>query len=172
MTILLGLDLSTRAAAAVAIPANWDGRWSRVATVVVGSPLRRTATDAERAHRTETIATQLVAFARHHGATQAWLEGYAFSRVTAAHTLAELGGVVRLELVRAGIEVHTANLSSARKLLLGRVPRQDAKVAVQAALFAAGAPRSWSADEGDAFVAANFGLSELPGAFCFGTEAA
>jgi hypothetical protein len=169
MTVLLGLDLSTRAAAAVAVPATWDGVWSRTTSIVVGEALRRDATDEERARRTETIAARLVAFASSQGATEAWIEGYAFSRQTAAHTLAELGGVVRLELVRAGVDVRTANISTARKLLLGRVPRQDAKAAAQSALFAAGAPRAWSADECDAFVACNFGLSETPEAFCFCT---
>lgn len=171
MTVLLGLDLSPRAAAAVAVPTDWDGVWRRVASVVVGESLRRDASDAERARRTESIAARLVAFARAQSATEAWIEGYAFSRQTAAHTLGELGGVVRLELVRAGLEVRTANVSSARKLLLGRLPRQDSKAAVQAALFAAGAPRSWSADEADAFVACNFGLAEH-GAFCFCAPAA
>ena len=67
MTVLLGLDLSTRAAAAVAVPTDWDMQWKRVASLVVGAPLRRDASDAERAARAETIARRLVAFAQSHG---------------------------------------------------------------------------------------------------------
>jgi len=168
--VLLGLDLSLTASAAVAVPLDWDGQWSRVRTCVVGEKLRRDATDAERARRTETIAARLVGFARAVSATHGFVEGYAFGQSTAAHALGELGGVVRLELVRAGIELHTVPMQSARKLLLGRCPREGAKVAVCAALRAAGA-RFESLDEYDAAAVANFGLSEL-GGYCFGQVAA
>ena len=162
---VLGIDISATATAAVAVPLDWDGRWSRVASVVVGEKLRRDATDTERARRTETIAARVVAFARAHGATQAWVESYAFNQRTAAHTLAEVCGVLRLELVRAGIEIRTANQSAARKLLLGKLPRADVKVAVYSALRAAGATFE-TFDESDAFVAANLGLAEA-GGYCF-----
>jgi hypothetical protein len=162
---LIGIDLGTRACAAVACPLAWDGVWSRVRSLVVGEPLRRDASDAERARRTETIATRLVGFARETGASLALIESYAFARNTAAHTLGELGGVVRLELVRAGLDVRTVNLGSARKLLLGRVPRSDAGVACYAALRAAGAPFE-TADEAAAFTVLNVGLAEV-GGYCF-----
>ncbi len=164
--MILGIDMSTRFTAGVVVPQDWDGKWPRVRTLVVGEPLGRNATDAERARRCETIATRLVAFARCHGVTSAWIEGYAFNQNTAAHTLAEVGGVVRLELVRAGIEIRTANMSTARKLLLGKVPRAGAKEAVVATLRAAGATFE-TADEADAYCCANLGLSEL-GGFFFG----
>jgi hypothetical protein len=167
---IAGLDLSTRAAAMVTVPQNWDGCWSRVDSLVVGEPLQRCASDAVRARRTETIAARLVAFAQAQGVTSVWIEGYAFNQATAAHTLAELGGVVRLELVRAGLEVRTANMSTARKLLLGKVPRSGAKDAVVATLRAAGATFA-TADEADAYCCANLGLSEL-GGFFFGQVAA
>jgi Holliday junction resolvasome RuvABC endonuclease subunit len=163
--IVLGLDLSLTAAAAVSVPCDWDGRWSRVRSVVVGERLRRDASDLERAKRTETIAARLVAFAQANGATVAYLESYGYAMRTSAHSLGEVGGVVRLELVRAGLDIRTANMGSARKLLLGKVPRSDAKVAVYTALRAAGAPLE-TADETDAMCAANWGLSEL-GGFCF-----
>lgn len=165
MTTLLGIDLGTRACATVAVPTDWDGEWSRVRSLVVGEPLRRDASDLERARRTETIATRLVGFAREVGASFAFVESYAFGKSTAAHTLGELGGVVRLELVRAGLDVRTVNIGSARKLLLGKVPRSDAGVACYAALRAAGAPFG-TADEAAAFTVLNVALSEL-GGFCF-----
>ena len=95
----------------------------------------------------------------------AFIEGYAFSLRTSAHSLGELGGVVRLELVRAGIEIRTANMSAARKLLLGKCPRKGAKVAACEALTAAGG-RFDTLDESDAAVCVNWGLAEL-GGYCF-----
>lgn len=170
--VLMGLDLSATAAAACAVPLDWDGQWQRVRTHVVGLPLPRDASDWDRAMRCEAIARALVAFAHEHGVSEAWIEGYAFGQRTAAHTLAEVGGVVRLELVRAGITIRTANMSTARKLLLGKVPRKGAKEACHRTLWAAGSP-PWTLDESDAFVCANLGLSEHAGAFCFAqTEAA
>ena len=165
MTVILGLDLSLTAAAAVAVPTDWDGDWNRVHSVVVGEKLRHDASDAERARRTETIASRLVAFAQAERATVAFIEGYAYSLRTSAHTLGELGGVVRLELIRAGIEIRTANMSTARKLLLGKCPKKGAKAAACDALRAAGGLFE-TLDESDAMVAVNFGLSEL-GGYCF-----
>jgi Holliday junction resolvasome RuvABC endonuclease subunit len=159
---IMGLDLSPTASAAVTVPLDWDGRWSRIDRLTVGEHLPRGASDSARARRCETIATRLVAFARSHGVTIAWLEGYAFSRADQAHTIAEVAGVVRLELVRAGIEIRTVPASSARKLLLGKVPRSEAKAAVYAALRAAGAPIE-TYDEGDALAVANYGLNEAGG---------
>ena len=166
MTTLLGIDLGTRACAAVAVPTDWDGGWKRVRSLVVGEPLRRDATDVERARRTETIATRIVAFARECGATVAWIESPAYSQNTAAHVLGALRGVVSLELLRAGIDIRTAPMASARKLLLGKLPRSDVKVAVHSALRAAGAPRDWTLDVSDAMCAANYGLAEV-GGYCF-----
>ena len=176
MTIL-GLDLSARAAAAVAVPREWDGVWRRVKTLVVGEALGRDATDRDRALRCIYIAEQIVGFARRQAVTHAWIEGYAFSQHTAAHTIAEVGGVVRAELLRAGIEIRTANMSTARKLLLGKLPprrtadekagkvkKPTAKDAVVEALRMAGAAFR-TVDEYDGFTAANFGMSEIGGFF-------
>jgi hypothetical protein len=166
LTIFLGLDLSLTASAAVAVPLDWDGDWSRVRSLVVGEPLRRDASDAERAQRTERIAARLVSFARAEGASEAWIEGYSFGSKVGREHLGELGGVVRLELVRAGIEIRSVPVASARKLLLGKCPRQCAKVLTAEALRAAGAPRAWSLDELDAFAVANAALAEV-GGYCF-----
>jgi hypothetical protein len=73
--------------------------------------------------------------------------------------------------MRAGIALRTANIGTARKLLLGKLPRQGAKHAVHAALHAGGSP-AWSLDQADAFVAANLGLSEHAGAWCFAQSVA
>lgn len=170
-TAVLGLDLSTRAAAAIAVPSNWGGDFDFVRRLVVGVKLTRDATDLERALRTDLIANRIVEFAVDYQVGDAWLESYAFGKSTSAHTLGELGGVVRLKLVQAGVRIHTANMSSARKLLLGRIPQGKgaAKAAVYRSLRAAGmrfGPTETAYDEGDAFVCANWGLSERSG-YCF-----
>jgi hypothetical protein len=135
-----------------------------VYSIVVGERLHCTATDAERARRAETIASRLVGFAQTERATMAFIEGYALGLRTSAHSLGELGGVVRPELVRAGLEILTANVGTARKLLLGCCPK-GAKLAVWNTLVAAGAHFE-TLDESDAFTCANYGLSEL-GGYCF-----
>lgn len=167
MTVLMGLDLSARASAAVVVPATWDGDWKRTHSLLHAVPISEGAGDEERARRTGNIAACILLLAREHGVTDAWIEGYAFSMQSrSVYTLGEIGGVVRLELVRAGISIHTANMGTARKLLLGKAPRKGAKVAAANALRAAGSP-AWTLDESDAFVCANLGLSEHAGAFCF-----
>lgn len=163
---VIGLDLSLNASSGIVCPLDWDGQWSRVRSLVVGETLPKNASDAQKARRTETIAARLVAFAQSAGVTRAFVEGYAFGSKNGREALGELGGVVRLELVRAGIEIRTVPVATARKLLLGTVPKSKPKDAVREALKAAGAPASWSADEMDAFCVANFGLSEV-GGYCF-----
>jgi hypothetical protein len=168
--MILGLDLSLRQTAAVALPLEWTiGDWAAVRTMVMGRPLQKTATEHDRIDRLRFLADNVLEFATKVRATSAWIESYAFAKGTQAHSLAELGGHVRVRLRDAGIEVHTAPMASARKLLLGRVPR-DAKVAVFTRLREAG----WNVatcDEADAFVAANWGRSEL-GATALMMEAA
>jgi len=171
MSVILGLDLSLNAAAAVAVPANWDRVWSRVNTVVVGEVLSTMATLEERARRTQSIARKLCAFARQHNVTHAWIEDYAFSRKSASvHALAELGGVVKLALAEEGIVLERANMGTARKLLLGMGRGKGIKLAVYDAWLAAGR-RFESLDESDAMACANLGLSHLGGYF-FGQEEA
>lgn len=173
-TVILGLDLSTRAAAAVAVPSDWDGEWRRVASVVVGEPLHKGATEAERIGRSARIAARLAAFARAQGVTAAFIESYAYGQNTAAHTLGELGGLVRHALLESGVDVQVANMSSARRLMCGRIPRgSDPKAIVGATLRQAGAPAELlaSADLCDAFVCLNFGMAEL-GGYCFAQAAA
>lgn len=163
---VLGADLSACSAAAVAVPLDWGGNWARVSTLVVGASLAGAYSelDLERALRTGTIADELVEFALQHRCFRAQIESYGFSRRTQAHTLGEVGGVVRLHLVRVGVEIATSNMSTSRKLLLGHVPKgADPKALVHAALIAAGAP--WANVEGakdlsDAFTAANLYLAE------------
>lgn len=172
MTVLVGVDLSARGTALVSAPADWDAQWSRVRSLVAGRALGRQASDAERALRCRHIAAQVVEFSRMVGAEVVGFEGYAFSQRTAAHTLAEVGGCVRLALVEAGIAICTVSMQSARKLLLGKLPKSDPKVAVELALRAAGAPLHWGSDELDAACVLNWLMAEHGGYAFAQTEAA
>lgn len=172
MTVLLGVDLSATCTAAIAVPLDWGGDWRRVAWTKAGSKLHRDSTDSERALRTESIGIALATFAKDRGVSQAFLESYAFGQDTAAHTLGEIGGVVRLYLLQTGVELHTSQMGTARKLLLGSVPTKQTlpegttiKDVILRTLQDSGAPFFGEEyyDVADAFVAANFGLSELGG---------
>jgi Holliday junction resolvasome RuvABC endonuclease subunit len=173
VTTILGLDLSVRCAAAVAVPFTWCGDWRGVETFKCGAALAKTATDDERAARLAKTARQLVRFATVNNVTEAWLESYAFSR-NGAHTAGEVGGVVRVALADARIRLHTSQMSTARKLVLGHVPtgRDAIKAAVKSTWAAAGFTAGANDDDlADAMTAANMGLVEA-GAFCFCQEAA
>jgi hypothetical protein len=161
VSTVAGLDLSLRASAAVVLCRDWSpGDWSAVRSMIVGRALKKDASEHARIERVRWIAEELITFVVKAGATDVFVEGYAFSKGTAAHALAELGGHTRVRLRESGVNVYTVNMTSARKLLLGRVPRSDAKIAVYSALRSAG----WSVattDESDAFACANYGLTEI-----------
>lgn len=161
--VVLGLDLSLTSTGMVAVPAKWGQVWSRIAVATAGYGLRKDATDRERAERLDVIETEVLAFAAEQRATVAVIEAYAFTAQTShAHSLGELGGVVRLALMRAGLELVVISPASARKLL-GKQPRSQAKVWAAGKVFGAGAPKSWTLDQVDAFVVANAFLSENGG---------
>lgn len=168
MPSLLGLDLSARVAAAVAVPTDWGGDWHRVGAMSYGFELALIAEEEDRIDRCEEIAERIVSFAIAHGCVEAWIEGYAFAQVTGAYTLGELGGIVKSRLKAAGIKLRRANMGTARSLLLGRIPRGKgmAKKAVVRTLEAAGA-RFATVDENEAMVCANLGLSTWPKAQFF-----
>ena len=99
-------------------------------------------------------------FAISHQVFHCYVEDYAFSRRSSSVTkLAELGGHARCEFLSYGRVLTPVPASAARKLLLGKLPRKDAKVAVQAALYGADALLN-NDNECNAFAVANFGLSE------------
>jgi Holliday junction resolvasome RuvABC endonuclease subunit len=165
VTTVLGLDLSLRGAGLVAVPVDWGGNWTRIDRATVGHPLHRDASDADRIGRLVRLSGEIVAFAERYGCMTAAVEQYSFtSRHAHAHSLGELGGVVKVLLTsRVGIPVESVPAASARKLLLGRVPRKDVKAHTRAALTRMGLPAAWGDDEADAFVVANWVLAGLGG---------
>lgn len=175
MGTVIGLDLSLTSTGCCALPTTWRGpvevaqlwqglRWHRIA--VKGNSRSMVA----RVERCDAIAQEVVAFVRAQPRPRhVFLEAYAYGRGTAAYSLAELGGVVRLALHRlSAVHIEAVTLdgevspSSWRRLLLGRHPQRGAKAVAHAQLRAAGAP-CLSGDELDAFGVANAGLAELGG---------
>jgi Holliday junction resolvasome RuvABC endonuclease subunit len=159
----MGMDLSLRRPAAAVIPARWRiGDWGDVSTWVEDFD-ETPKSDAERYVRIIRIAGAVRDMALMHrvGRDDVWVEDYAYSRSSSSVTkLGELGGVARIELFTHGRTVRAVTASSARKLLLGKVPKKDQKLAVQAALKLGGAPFWEDPDVCDAFAVANWARSE------------
>jgi Holliday junction resolvasome RuvABC endonuclease subunit len=157
---VLGLDLSLTRPAGVAIPAGWVlGDWGSLAvTSLETAPCE---TDEDRIKRIILIVGHMRDFALRHRVSDCFVENYAFNAHSSSVTkLAELGGAARVEFFLGGWFLHSVPASSARKLLLGKLPRKGAKVAVQQALYRHGATFR-NDDECDAFCVASFGLSEI-----------
>lgn len=167
---VIGFDLSLSRPAACTIPAGWRlGDWGTLDYRSVEPPGVGDAADlAGRYRRLSFVARWVIDLLWNEQQPwpdriqHAFVEEYAFSaRSSSVTKLAELGGVVRVAALEGR---HTllrpVVASQARRLILGRLPAKHAKVAVQQALYRAGAPFA-NDDECDAFVVANFGLSEL-----------
>ena len=159
----MGLDLSLRASGMAVIPTSWGLDWSCVDVYTYGYELETTATVEEQLDRLNDISKEVLAFAEEHSVTHVFVEEYAFSRVAArAFSIGELGGVVKLDLMRQGLIPAVVNATSARSVI-GKFAGKGQKNKCRAELTTMGCPRSWTEDEVDAFVAANWGLSELGG---------
>ena len=160
----MGLDLSLRATGMAVVPTSWALDWSCVDVYHCGYELETTATVAEQLERLSHISIEVLAFAEEHNVTHVFVEEYAFSRVAArAFSIGELGGVVKLDMMRRGLIPSVVNATAARSVL-GKFSGKGQKNQCRAVLTSMGCPRSWTEDEVDAFVAANWGLSELGGA--------
>ncbi len=166
---VLGFDLSLSAPAAVVLPHGWTpGDWKRVKTWLLKTKDPKNSADTRGQYdRYLQIVNWAQEIAKGVGAPQRYfIEQYAFSRNNSqASKLMELGGAVRVRLYeKLGMIATIVSSSSAREILLATVPQKDQKIAVQLALFnRGGAPKTWEENISDAFVVANFGLTELGG---------
>lgn len=98
--------------------------WRRVRSMVVGEPLRRDSTTAERARRTETIAVQLIrSFTRRERRSR--LSSPTLSGRAPPRTRSATWAGWSVSSCSAGLEIRSVQMSSARKLLLGKVPKSD-----------------------------------------------
>lgn len=156
---VVGIDPSLSRTGVAICPLDWGGDWTKVRMESVESK------PCGKGHRDRLLRiNQLVdgVLQKLEGVTgDVFIEDYAFSRGNRAHHLGELGYALRS---RIGVEMEVG-IQAARKRLLGKVPREGAKVAVYEALVAAGG-KFLSLDASDAMCVCNYGLSEL-GGFCF-----
>lgn len=162
--MIVGLDLSLRASAAIALPLDFAATldWTATRWTTCGSSLPRDASERERCDRLRTIRDHLLAFIGEHQPTAVFLEEQAFGQSgSMSREIAGMTWTVRLALDAAGVPVRLVTASAARKVLLGKVPRAKLKTAVQSALLGIGAPFADDDDVSDAFTIANFGLTEL-----------
>jgi Holliday junction resolvasome RuvABC endonuclease subunit len=160
--IIAGLDISLTGFGAVAVPSSWDLDWRRVARISFGRPLAKGASTREATARLRDIARDVRVWLIRVGASHVVAEDLpphanGFSMVP----LAELRGVLRLELLdQAGLDLQFVNQSTARKLLLGKLPAKERKQHVVEALRAAGADFD-DADQADAFCTVNALLDDF-----------
>lgn len=176
---LLALDLSLRGLGMVVIPSDWGGDWMQVGRKTFEHPLPKDASALDQVDRLAALSARVVQFA------QAWqfdcergdeivVEDYAFSQGDGrAHALGELGGVVKLRVFsELAIVVQPVNMNTARKFLMGRMPRkgevlgprkkdQGGKAWAQEAARRAGCPEGWTEHERDAWIVGNCRAGEL-----------
>lgn len=162
--MIIGLDLSLRAAAACALPIDWDHDMRTIRTCVSGIALGKDATSAHRLERINAISAGIVAFCRAHKASEVFVEEYAFAQgASHAREIAELGGVIKYRLfAELSLVAIPVVASRARKVLLQKLPRKDVKPWVVANVKRLPGTVDWTPDEVDAFVIANCG-SEMVG---------
>jgi len=156
--VVVGLDLSLRAAAVCAIPIGWGQDLTKVVTAVFGASLTQDATTRDRLERLIQIAHDIELFCIHHKATHVATEAYAFAaRSSSAHALAELGGVVKTRLLdHLDIVTESIVASQARKTLLQKLPRKKVKeYTLRNVRRLGGVTKTWTDDEIDAMVIAN-----------------
>ena len=162
---VLGIDLSLRATGLVLLPDGWIGPdgcdWSEVRYATIGESLKIGASETARIGRVDRLAIDIVHTARLWNPTHCVLEQYAFRADKQAYARAELGGCVKRDLFNAGFAVDAVHSSTARKTLLGKLPRGKGvlKPTVQIRLREMDAPFWRDDNQCDAFVVANHWLS-------------
>ena len=175
---VMSLDLSLACTGATLVRGDWGGDWNSIARGKIEPKLPRYATEDEKIERLIKANAAIVTFAREHRPTHLVIEQYAYGMATRGqshgHSLAELGGLVKAALHHGcGLSIEPFTASTARKLLLGKLPPTRAKkgqpkppklkTVVFQTLRSMGMPEDWGEDEADSFVGANWKLSELGG---------
>lgn len=144
-----GLDLSLRAAGVAVLD---DQR--QVATYTIGAPLKKDASLRKKTWRNIEITNSIVGIMKRHHVELVGLEDYAFSRrSSSSHVLAELGGLVKAQLLLLGIGVPIPmTASSMRKFMFGSdISDKDL---IRSKLCDMGFTQPKNTDESDALVVA------------------
>lgn len=165
--MLMACDQSVRGFAYAAAPTFWGGDWAKVVTGRFDGgrvPKGDAAGALYRLHRLFRLVDGAICEVNPN---VVGFESYGFSAKPDTNVV-ELVGALKLRLLDYGKDVLTVNQSSARKLLLGKVPRSgdEAKKAVKRTLVAAGAPEGLSLDVTDAMCILNSMMADH-GGLCF-----
>lgn len=183
MRVVMGIDASLTGTGLVAVPSNWGLDWSKIVRLTLGLEVTKGAPESERIRRLDYICTRTVEFAEEHSVTDVFMEGYALNKNAQAHFLGELGGNIKRDvIIGLGLPLTVVPPATARTLLgkfsTPRRKKGEPKVSrakgepkplkikeqVQVELRRAGLPITWTPDETDAWVVANWGLSGIEGA--------
>lgn len=161
---VVGLDLSLTGSAACALPCPWDGEIAGARQMpMAGYKLKADASQTELRERIIAIRDQILAFCKHVQAKHIMIENYAFSASGKITMLAELAGNVKMDLWENwGVSVEPIHASSARKILLQKLPQKDSKLFTSVNVRKLGGQTAgWTVDQIDAFCVANACLSRL-----------
>ncbi|HEY8947186.1 MAG TPA: hypothetical protein VIM73_23240 [Polyangiaceae bacterium] len=168
----VGLDLSLAGLGVCAVPLDWDLRPELVRAKTLGVSLSRGASVRDHTLRLMALARDVRTVLVYYGARHVAIEDighFGRSKAATGIELAELRGVIRVELEQIGIEPHFVGATDARTLLYGQdVPRRLTPTNRKSWLFEplklCGLPLA-DHNQGDAFAVANWMLSEI-GAPC------
>lgn len=165
---ILAIDLSVRHLGLVAGPADWMATGTPNWGALEHTTLHTDVDEKDRALLNASLADRVVRWTLERFAApkgppwvDVWIESYPQGRAFNIPTLCELGGVVRDRLrTRLGLTANTAQLTSARVLLLGGLPRSGHKEATHRVVDMAPHPLK-TPDEKDAWVVFNYACSQL-----------
>jgi len=161
--VIAALDLSMRGLGMVAGSPSWDLDWRRIRFNTLEYKLRKGASGREEVARLRSLARDVRTWIERVKATEVWAEDIAAHQGFSVVQLSELRCAVRLELDAIGIELRFVPEMTARKTLLGWVPK-NRKAHVVEVLKAQGDPFNFD-DERDAFTILNHRFHDL-GAPC------
>ena len=159
--LVVGLDLSLSSSGVTVIPTDWGGDTRKVYWHECRLKPRKIVTDEDRARRIESMLCQVMDFVLDFDRS---IEAVAIeslpTKARSLVVLAELHGVIRLELLDRHLYTLTAPEAAARKLLLGALPRSDRKTITLETVRSLPGLAEIGPDAADAFVAANWALAE------------
>lgn len=172
--VVLGIDQSPTGLGVCAIPIEWDMDFRNIRSARFdGGSLPKGANAHERISRMSSLSMRVIDFARMHSVTHGWIESSLTGGGFQIVPQAKLAGALEVKLLDImGLAMETAHISTVRKYLLGKLPRSGAKEIVREVVWSLpGAKKALlTGDEVDAFVIANWGLTELGYAgFCGAT---
>lgn len=160
---VVGLDLSLTCPGVCIIPPNWIGRDGEpdMHKVMVSHKLidYTPRDDHQRAERLLMIESWASDFYLPNRVFA--IESLPSHGAFAIVQLAELHGVIRRWFRMGECDLRTAPQATARKLFMGELPKKDQKVMVQKTVQSLDGCSSWTGDECDAFVVANWLRAEL-----------